>query len=177
MSSAISALPPSASPTAVAARQRPHPPQAAELRARLDGEIVRASLEASIHSGDEPQALVLRSAIDRINELLAPTLGENAIQNARPADFTPEATAERIVSLSTGFFAAWQAQHPELEGDAALEAFMETIRGGFETGFREAEKILKGLGVLAGGVAEGIARTHELVQQGYDAFVEARRAA
>lgn len=170
MSSAISALSASTPPPHLS-RSRPEQlPRATTLRAQQDAAIVEASL-ATLGSGQEPQALVLRAAIDRINELLAPELGEDAIQQARPEDFTPEATAARIVSLSTGFFEAWQRQHPELEGDAALERFMDTIRGGFEKGFRDAERILQGLGVLGGDIAAGVERTRELVLKGYDDFV------
>ncbi|HEX4895321.1 MAG TPA: DUF5610 domain-containing protein [Solimonas sp.] len=176
MSSAISALSASTPPPHLS-RSRPEQlPRATTLRAQQDAAIVEASL-ATLGSGQEPQALVLRAAIDRINELLAPELGEDAIQQARPEEFTPEATAARIVSLSTGFFEAWQRQHPELEGDAALERFMDTIRGGFEKGFRDAERILQGLGVLGGSVASGIAQTYALVQEGYSAFTESRRSA
>ncbi len=140
------------------------------LKQQQNAAIVEASLAVSLEAGNQPLALVLRSAIDRINELLAPELGPNAIENAAEQDFTPEATAERIVSLSTGFFDAYRRQHPELDDAAALGGFMDTIRRGFEQGFRDAEKILDGLGVLGGDIADGINRTYALVQQGYADF-------
>ncbi|MDD3765478.1 MAG: DUF5610 domain-containing protein [Nevskiales bacterium] len=140
------------------------------LKQQQNAAIVEASLAVSLEAGNQPLTLVLRSAIDRINELLAPELGPNAIENAAEQDFTPEATAERIVSLSTGFFDAYRRQHPELDDAAALGGFMDTIRRGFEQGFRDAEKILDGLGVLGGDIADGINRTYALVQQGYADF-------
>lgn len=181
MSSTIAPLPPSASPVAASARLN-HESAAADhrkdstakanqdARAQLNAGIVEASLKISIKSGNEPQALLFRSAIDRLNEMLAPELGENAIQNAMSQDNSPEATAERIVSLSTGMFEAFKGQHAEESEAAVLEKFMATIRSGFEQGFRDAQGILKGLGVLKGDIAAGIDRTYELVIKGYADF-------
>ncbi|MEQ1438224.1 DUF5610 domain-containing protein [Fontimonas sp. SYSU GA230001] len=140
----------------------------------MNAAIVASSEQAAISAGNEPLALLFRSAIEQINEALKPTLGENAIQNAMNQDNSPEGTAGRIVALSTGFFEAFKQQHGNEPEDEVLKKFMETIRSGFEKGFNEAKTILEGLGVFAGDIAAGINRTYELVQQGYAAFEKER---
>ncbi|MBT3203653.1 MAG: DUF5610 domain-containing protein [Gammaproteobacteria bacterium] len=121
---------------------------------------------------DEPLSLVLNSAIERINEYLAPELGENAIQKGVDSglDVSPEATAERIASLSTSFYAAFKEQHPGEDEATVLTSFIETISSGIEKGFGEARDILEGLDVLEGGIASDIDQTFELVQEKLAAF-------
>jgi hypothetical protein len=131
---------------------------------------VQASLSVAISSQNEPLALLFKTAIDSLNKTLAPTLGENAIQNAVNQDNTPEGTSGRIVSISTGFFAAYKKQKPELSDADALTQFMATIRGGFEKGFKQATDILGGLKVLNGDIALNIAKTYQLVIKGYADF-------
>lgn len=147
---------------------------AASSRNRLNVQILQSSLEVSIQSGGKSQELVFRAAIDRINELLAPELGPDAIQGAMGQDNSPEATAGRILSLSTGFYDAYAAQHPGADGDQLVRNFVDLIRGGFEKGFNEAKDILKGLDVLSGDVESGIMKTFDLVQKGLDDFLAAR---
>ena len=121
---------------------------------------------------DDPLALVLSSAVERINEFLAPTLGDNAIQKGADSelDVSPEATAERIASLSTSFFNAFKEQHPGESESVVLTNFIETISSGIETGFDEARDILEGLDVLAGDTASNIDQTFDLVNEKLAAF-------
>lgn len=139
-----------------------------QATAQLNSSIVQSSLQLS--AGNEPLALVLKSAITGINERLAPEFGENAIQNAASQDNSPEGTAGRIVSLSTAFFQAFKEKNPELSDDAAAQKFLDTIKGGIEQGFKEAKEILQGLNVLQGDIASNIDKTYELVQQGLAKF-------
>ena len=147
-----------------------------EARVQLNASIVTASFDVAISSGNEPLALLFKSAINSINDILKPTLGENAIQNAANQDNTAEGTAGRIVSISTGFYEAFKRQHPgENEADV-LTNFMATIKSGFERGYQEASDILQGLGVLDGDIKSGIEKTFKLVQQGYADFEAAQRS-
>ena len=132
--------------------------------------IVQASLSVSIETGNQALTLLFKSAVDKINANLQPTLGANAIQSAASQDNTPQGTADRIVTLSTGFFDAYKKQHPEMSMPEALTNFMATIRKGFAQGLNEAKDILQGLQVLNGDIASNIDRTSQLVQQGYAAF-------
>lgn len=144
---------------------------AASLRKRLNVQILQSSLEVTIQAGGKSQELVFRAAIDRINELLAPELGPDAIQGAMDQDNSPEATAGRILSLATGFYEAYAGQHPGEDGDQLAKNFVDLIRGGFEQGFNEAKDILEGLNVLSGDIESGIMKTFDLVQKGLDDFL------
>ncbi|MFV8823741.1 DUF5610 domain-containing protein [Thauera sp. WH-2] len=151
--------------------QRQEPMSEAALKKDLNVQILQSSMEVSIRSGDESLALLLRSAIEGINEALTPTLGPDAIQNAMGQDNSPEATADRIVSMSTAFFEAYAGQRPNDDPETVLRDFIDVIRGGFEQGFGEARDILDGLGVFNGQVEADVMKTRELVLQGYDRFV------
>ena len=157
------------------ARPGNEPVKAAEKRAsardQMNVQILQASSEVSLKAGDQSQALLLRSAIERINELLAPTLGPDAIQAKASEDNSPEATAGRILSLSTGFFDAYAAQRPDDDPDQVAKDFVDLVRGGFEQGFNEAKDILQGLKVFDGDIESGVMKTYELVSQGYDEFL------
>jgi len=137
----------------------------------LNASILESTIESNIASS--PQALVLKTALDGINNVLQASLGENAIQNAYDADLdvSPDATATRIVSLSTAFFGEYQKQHPELDQEDAATAFIDIIRGGIETGFSEAREILTSLNVLEGEIANNVDSTYELVQEKLNEFV------
>jgi hypothetical protein len=141
-----------------------------DAHTQLNVSILQASVDVSITSGNEPLALLLQSAIAGINDILEPEFGQNAIQNAASQDNTPEGTAERIVSLSTGFYETFKQQHlGEPEADV-LKQFMAIIRGGFEQGFKEAREILQGMNVLNDEIASNIDKTYALVLQGYADF-------
>ena len=150
--------------------QRQEQVSEAALRKDLNVGILQSSMAVSIRAGDESQALLFRTAIEGINEALAPTLGPDAIQNAMGQDNSAEATAGRIVSMSTAFFDAYAARRPDDDPETVLREFMDVIRGGFEKGFGEARDILSGLGVFNGAVEADVTKTRELVLQGYDRF-------
>jgi len=154
--------------------QRQAPTTESELRKDLHIGILQASIQVSIRSGDQSQALLLRSAIEGINEALAPTLGPQAIQNSMDEDRSAEATAGRIVSMSTAFFEAYAARRQDDAPETVLRDFIDVIRGGFESGFGEAREILEGLGVFKGAVEADVMKTRELVLEGYDRFIQER---
>lgn len=145
-------------------------------RNALNRQILEASLEVSMRAGDDSMALLYRSAIDSINDVLAPELGPDAIGQAMGQDNSPEGTAGRILSMSTAFFDAYAAQHKNDDPEDVVRNFVQLIRGGFEQGFNEAWNILDGLGVLGEGspIAEGIQKTFTLVQKGYDDFLASK---
>lgn len=151
---------------------------ASSLRSQQNKQILQASMDVSIKSGGSSLALLYRTAIDHINLELEPELGPNAIGSA-PADmFTPEATAGRILSLSTAFFDAYAAQpkNKDLDSETVARNFVDLIRGGFERGFGEARDILGGLGVLGADspIKQGINQTYALVMKGYDDFLASK---
>lgn len=145
-------------------------------RTQLGAQILQASLDVSISAGNDGMALLYRTAIEHINEQLAPELGPNALQGAMQQDNSAEATAERILSQSTAFFDAYARQHPNEEPEEVVRNFVNLIRGGFEQGYNEAANILSGLGVMGEGsnIAAEIGKTFELVQKDYDEFLQTK---
>ena len=142
-----------------------------------NAQILEASLRVSLQTGNDSLALLYRTAVDAINQELAPELGPDAIQNAMGQDHSAQATAGRIVGLSTAMFDAYAARYPDKELAEVAQDFVALIRGGFEQGYQEAEDILNSLGVLGADspVAAGIAQTYELVHKGYDDWLQAKR--
>ncbi|ANQ84425.1 hypothetical protein dqs_1372 [Azoarcus olearius] len=144
---------------------------AAEVRSQQNNRILQASLEVSISVGNDSQALLFRSAIEKINEMLGTEQVPDALQKAASQDNSPEATADRILSFATGLFASYSTQHPGADQATLAADFVELVRGGFQQGFDEAVDILKGLKVFEGGIAEGIQKTYDLVMKGFDDFL------
>lgn len=136
--------------------------------------ILEANLTVSLSVGNESMSLLFKAAIEEINTVLKSELGENSIQETYDlgVDITPEATADRIVSMSTAFFSQYKDQNPEISEAKAANNFFELISRGIETGFSQAREILDGLRVLDGDIADDIDTTYELVQQGLKVFVE-----
>jgi len=143
-------------------------------RQALNKSILNASMDVSLKAGNHSLSLLLKTAIEQLNQVLAPELGNNAIQHAADSglDYGPQATADRIVSMSTAFFSKYAELHPEKNLQTALADFTKLIGGGIEKGFTEARQILDGLQVLQGDIASNIDKTYELVQSGLKSFVE-----
>ncbi|WP_160079304.1 DUF5610 domain-containing protein [Pseudomonas sp. 8AS] len=113
------------------------------------------NLAGSRAAADAQQALA-----NRLAERLG--LEPGALQGAREA-FSPDKVAERVL----GFI------EQRLQGEAAagaapekLQGLLEQAREGVERGFAEARKILDGLGLLQGKVAEDIDSTYDKIQDG-----------
>jgi len=163
--------------------QLTHPPQSKQTDAiydhvqnkkELNSAIVRSQMEVSLKMGNEPMALLYKTALSAINEALDPTKETKPIQTAydNQIDVSPEATATRIVSLATGFFNAFQQQNPDMVPEDSLDKFMSVIRGGIDKGFQDAREILESLSVLDGKIATDIDSTYDLVQEGLEHFVD-----
>ena len=71
-------------------------------------------------------------------------------------DFSPEATANRIVEFATGFYGQYQANNPEMSEKEQLEGFSTMIKGAIEEGFAGAQEMLEGLGEIDSDVQAGI---------------------
>ncbi|MGP1719590.1 DUF5610 domain-containing protein [Shewanella frigidimarina] len=136
-------------------------------RQMMNNSILAAQEEVSIAAGDKSMALLYRAAIEAINEELAPTLGENSVQKSIESgvDYSPEATADRIVSFATNFFSTHQQQNKSMGFDEQVSSFMVKIGDAIDQGFKEASDILSGLKVLDGDIAAGVDQTYELIQQ------------
>lgn len=151
----------------------PNNRQPAAEKQALDKPVPGASMNAQA-SAVNYSAQLLTSAITHINEALKPEFGNNAIQKASGSgiDFSPEAVANRIVSITTAFFGRYLENHPEKDQKSALEDFTKLISSGIDKGFAEAREILGSLNVLTGEIASNIDKTYELVQAGLKSFVD-----
>ena len=144
------------------------------IKDRLNSAIIQSNLEVSVSAGNGPLALLYKTAIEGINEVLKADFGDNAIQSSYDSglDVSPEATADRIVAQSTAFFSQYQQQNPDMSDEEAATSFAEIISGGIDQGFAEAKDILGGLKVLEGEIASNIETTYDLVQEGLKAFID-----
>lgn len=145
-----------------------------QLKSDQNTAILEAQLEVSMQAGNQPMALLYRSALDAINEELAPVFGENAAQQAvdEGIDVSPEATADRIVAGSTKYFEAFLEVNTDLQGEEAVNEYMSIISGAVDKGFEEARDILDSLAVLEGDIANNIDATYTLVQEGLQQFMQ-----
>ena len=88
-------------------------------------------------------------------------------------DFSPEATANRILEFSTSLFDGFMANHAgDEDGGPGLGGFKDLIKGAVKEGFTQAKGILSGIGEIPGGVSDDIEETFNLVMSGIDAFGE-----
>ncbi len=142
--------------------------QQASLVAHLFGDPSKA-IEDSLK-------MTFQAAIEKLNEVLQADLGEYAISaeslknQGGMEHWTPENTAGRIISGSTAFLAGFQTAHPELEGEALINKFMEVVGGGLQQGFEEAKGILGDLEVFNGKVEDNFTKTLSLVEKGLENF-------
>lgn len=142
----------------------------AKSKASFNSAIVQTSMNVALQSGNEPLALLYQAAIEGINEALAPQLGKDAIAHAAGQDNSADATAARIVSMSTAFYDKYLEQNKLEDNEESRRKFIDVISAGFEKGFKEAQEVLGGLKVLEGEVAAGIDKTRELVLKGFADF-------
>lgn len=148
--------------------------EAAHLKKMNNAAILEANASVSLKSGNNALSLVYKAALEEINNLIKETTGEeNAVQSATDAgmDFSPEATAQRILSFATGFFDKFKENHSELEDEEARSQFVDLIQGGIDRGFEEAREILDGLQVLNGDIADNIDKTYQFILDGLNQFL------
>ena len=137
-----------------------------------------AAVNVSVESDQKPLTLAYQAAIDRINEAVAPYLGEDAIARGLNSDIdvSPEATAERIVNRSTALFSRFENQNPDRDVESNRTDFADIIRGGITKGFDEAREILTGLGVLEDGIESNVDLTFDLVMEGLSQWAAQQNA-
>ncbi|UCX05789.1 DUF5610 domain-containing protein [Shewanella glacialimarina] len=138
----------------------------------MNGQILAAQEKVTLSSGDQSLALLYRSAIDAIDAELDLVLGENKPSKSMEVevDYSPTATADRIVQFATGFFGLYQQQNPDGDFETQLNSFMDKISKAIDDGFGQAKAILSGLKVLQGDIVAGVDSTYEHIQSGLAKF-------
>ena len=134
--------------------------------------VMTERLSVSISDSNQSLNLVYERAIASIeieleaisleNPLVAPYLDG--------LDYTPEATAERIVSFATSFFDVHRAKNEEMSDPEALDSYMNVIGDAIDKGFSEAREILNSLSVLNGDIKDNVDKTYDLVQEKLSLF-------
>lgn len=83
------------------------------------------------------------------------------------ADFSPEATADRIVNFALSFFPMYASDNPDMSHEELVDSYRNMVEGAIDEGFSEALRIL---GELPSNVSEGIDKTRSLVDGKLDDF-------
>ena len=117
-----------------------------------------------------------QAAVDAINQKLKEDLGLSATDddpinqdklNAQGMEYwNPENTSQRLIQGAMNFLPAFQNAHPELEGQALNDKFMEVVGGGLTQGFEEARSFLDDLGAMNEEIGNNIDSTYSLMQSG-----------
>ncbi len=116
-----------------------------------------------------------QKVLDKLQEILGDKLPDG-LDSLKPEDHTAEKTAQRIVDGTTAMLGVFARQNPELEGEALISEFMKTIRGGIDSGYKDAAAILGDIGALQiDGVQSGIEETMRLVEEKLKAFEDSYR--
>jgi hypothetical protein len=121
-------------------------------------------------SAKNPTQLILQSAMDKINEVFAPYLGDHALERAGDSgmDFSPKATADRIMSFANHLIGRTEIEQIDLpaEEQRSREQLFNNVKLGIENGFAQSRDILESMQALHGGTKETVDQTYDYVQQG-----------
>jgi hypothetical protein len=130
-----------------------------------------ASLAPSAHRSAFPglAAAMSRKQVDA-QEALAARLGERlglepGALKGKSSDYSPEKVADRVLGFIDQRLRSEAANGADPD---KLQGLLDQARAGVQKGFDEARKILDGLGVLGGKVAEDIDDTYSRIQNGLE---------
>ncbi len=140
------------------------------VKAQVNAQIIASHEKLSFSIENNELSLLYKSAIEQLNDILSPILGEEGLEDVEPDDYSPEAVADRIVQFSTAFFESFKTKNPELTEAEALDKFMAIIEGAIDQGIGEAAEILEGMKLLEGEVEADIEKTYELIKEGLERF-------
>ena len=133
---------------------------AVKVDIQIDGEFARRVLQDSM--ADKLNAAFAAAGMD--------TTVDGLLQSG--TNFSPQATAQRIVDFSTSFFGLFQQNHADEAGHSQATYFAAMIKSAIEEAFASALDILIGLGEIAPDIEVKIDETFELTMQGINSFVE-----
>ena len=144
-----------------------------------DGEATRTlmvdAVEVNIQIDGEFAGRVLQDSMaDKLNAAFAAVGMDTTVDSLQQSatDFSPQATAQRIVNFSTSFFGSFQQNHADEAGQSQASNFAAMIKGAIEEGFASAQDILVGLGEIAPDIQAGIDETFGLTMQGINSLLE-----
>jgi len=130
--------------------------------------INASSMQLSVKN--DPTALILQSAMEKINAQFAPHIGDGALKKAIESgqDLSPKGTAESILSFATQLIGRAEADQADLplEQQRSRAQLFQNIQTGVKAGFTQARDILEGMQALNGKIQTTVDDTYALVQQG-----------
>ncbi|MDQ6993605.1 MAG: DUF5610 domain-containing protein [Mariprofundus sp.] len=134
--------------------------------------IQKTALDSSLNIGaaNDPTELILQSAMEKINKMFSPYLGDGAIQKAVDSgkSMGPQATADSIISFATQLISrteAAQVDLPQAE-KTSREQLFNNVKTGFEQGFSQAKNILEAMSSFTGKAKDSVDTTYNKVQEG-----------
>ena len=144
-----------------------------------DGEATRTimvdAVEVNIHiDGEFARRVLQNSMADQLNAAFAAEGMDTAVDSLLQSvtNFSPQATAQRVVNFSTSFFGSFKQNHADEAGQSQASDYAVMIKGAIEEGFASAQDILFGLGEISPDIQAGINETFELTMQGINSFLE-----
>ncbi|SFC05296.1 hypothetical protein SAMN05660443_1337 [Marinospirillum celere] len=155
----------------------------AESRLEANAGLLQAMFGKADSRGANAQKINYQEVVIKLEEVLRKELGDDNFSLEKLAAKTsgvegqedywsPEKTADRIVTGATGYFEAFKKQNPSLSEEEALDKFMDIITPAIDRGFNQAKEILQGFEIFKGDVQENAERTLELVHEKLDLFRE-----
>lgn len=126
----------------------------------------------------------LQSALTtEIGKNVQDVLGKHglSLDDTAGMDWSADATSDRIVAGTTSMLSTFARQNPDLEGEALLDKFETTIRGGIDKGYQQALSILEAVSTFSPEVkelgAKTISMTHDKLTEWFAARKESLKAA
>ncbi|MDQ6969247.1 MAG: DUF5610 domain-containing protein [Mariprofundus sp.] len=130
--------------------------------------ISASSIDFSVKNN--PTALILQSALEKINAQFAPYIGDGALQKAIDSgqDMSPKGVADSILSFATQLIGRAEAAQADLpiNEQRSRERLFQHVQSGIETGFKQANSILESMQALSGKTKDSVNSTYDYVQQG-----------
>ena len=127
-----------------------------------------SSGEVTINTSEKPAELLLKTAVEGINEVL----GENTISATYDAeiDLSTEAITQNIVSSTTAAYPQYVENNPGISGEDSAQSFIDAINIGMTNAVEDAKSVLSGLDALDENKSSMIDTTYDAVMQGIQSF-------
>lgn len=138
---------------------------------------ISAQFTDTVEFGNTPLAegddlnVILQKSYEKLLSIVGEAKDALGIDQNSPLDTSPEATANRIADFALNFFERFAANHEELQGQEAKEAFVELIGGAIQQGISEAQDILGAVNAINGEVENNISTIQGIINDRLSAFL------
>ncbi|MBE0508663.1 MAG: DUF5610 domain-containing protein [Marinospirillum sp.] len=157
------------------------PANAQEAKLQMNKGLLQAMFGKPETRDSNAMRIFYQEVVTQLEDVLRQELGDDNFSLQKLADKTsgiegqedywsPENTADRIVTGATGYFETFKKQHPNLSHEEQVEKFLSIISPAIDKGMGEAVNILEGFDVFDGDIKDNALKTQELVHDKLDAF-------